>query len=1171
MASTGEPLTIYVPCATVEVRVRLGYQETLTSVEQIVLRAVHAGAATLDELCHCLGINRRLTLDAVQDLWRTGYLHLIKSYAGLEVSREVARRIEARTLDQMESAETLTDVREVMIDKLSGHVMPLAKPFHDNLGTARRNFAVPVINQPTRPGEIPKHELLGAIERGLANEENERNAGTGPADTRRRRALGAYLNNTHPGPTGVRWIPLDIQVATDPDTDQLIVSVVGNRLPERHRYEASRQLTHLVARRPLEPFSQTLRAHAAPGLISAPSIARAIDRLRDQTATAATIPAGRRSDWHGELAANYRQLGGLIDEQAHAEAAARIVTGPAHTDELRRLIEKEARDQLVLVCPWIGYDALNALLPSLRIALKRGVQVVILWGIDYNGKLDDREAGLLYQLALHCGARILGPLTDDAAADGGHTPKRDNNQTGSLIAPWLLVPDSAARTHAKLAIADDHTALVTSWNILSKPVPKAEMGVLISTPEGAPDRGSDSIRAILRWARSTVGYEMSRLMLVAEHDFTRTAVRAGPDDPQHNPTGWAMPRFTPAPEAPGEGQDDNSRAAAQHWSDAWRHVVEHAAREVDMRTHPPVNVVLDAAHQLLLWEALRTARNRLVITSDQLSSRVVDDNLIEALEQALARGVTIDIVYGRADVRDKASATPRSTPEGRLRALLDRHPDRLRLRHSGTHAKALVWDDEAVVTSFNFLSFDGVYKAMAEHRQRSELGLRMSGGVIADQVAAAVGIPLAAARPLSDLAPAALPPDPSADTAQRIHGAVVDGAPVAEAVATQLSASTAPWRVLDRLANHADKEIVRVAAAWCLSSSSSTAPPGRRERWLSWLADDLWAGRRYPEAALVRTAVAGDLRPSLDIMRVAASRDDSRHGDVLTEVWERLATETPPAAAEQWEIERAVVLIAALHHLLFRGDQDADAIVRLEQSGTSHTDKDHALLAGAIRLSTPVLDYCDATSTRPLPVEMIRMELNRRDDLAQQRQLWAELETSIERTAHASLKNTHSNRTVQYLFEHVDGPFTQLRTAVGKRDVAQITEWLHAVAPPQQELGTLIDQASHEVDRHQEPMRGEHRRRTLRYLTTIVTNARAVAESCPDISASPVADISGDNLRSAASTLAMAVSDLLRELLDQADTTAAPEAQLISTMLGSWLLLREWATVLDTRLIANPL
>jgi hypothetical protein len=105
-------------------------------------------------------------------------------------------------------------------------------------------------------------------------------------------------------------------------------------------------------------------------------------------------------------------------------------------------------------------------------------------------------------------------------------------------------------------------------------------------------------------------------------------------------------------------------------------------------------------HPKILDEALRFAKSRIFLMSPWITYKVVNDNFINLLKKALARGVEITIVFGYEE------GTGNSVKS--LKMLLELQSSGLNfLRHQNTHAKLLIVDNTSVFTSFNWLSFMG--------------------------------------------------------------------------------------------------------------------------------------------------------------------------------------------------------------------------------------------------------------------------------------------------------------------------------------------------------------------------------------------------------------------------------------------------------------------------------
>ncbi len=130
-------------------------------------------------------------------------------------------------------------------------------------------------------------------------------------------------------------------------------------------------------------------------------------------------------------------------------------------------------------------------------------------------------------------------------------------------------------------------------------------------------------------------------------------------------------------------------------------------------------------HPEFLAESLRSARQRLLVVSPWITSKVVDSLFLGNLENLLSRGVEVDIVYGiKGDERSSQKA---------IRELceLSRRFTNLRFyQHENNHSKILIVDDVVITSSFNWLSFKGD----ASKTFRREEGTLVKGLTYADQV-----------------------------------------------------------------------------------------------------------------------------------------------------------------------------------------------------------------------------------------------------------------------------------------------------------------------------------------------------------------------------------------------------------------------------------------------------
>lgn len=103
-------------------------------------------------------------------------------------------------------------------------------------------------------------------------------------------------------------------------------------------------------------------------------------------------------------------------------------------------------------------------------------------------------------------------------------------------------------------------------------------------------------------------------------------------------------------------------------------------------------------------EAIRFAKERILIISPWMKAGVVNDEFIQQLEAAIRRGVVIDIAVGIGD--DLADS--HTSAISRVVSLASKHPGKMNLHKWRSHEKVLVADQSFIEGTFNWLSFQGV-------------------------------------------------------------------------------------------------------------------------------------------------------------------------------------------------------------------------------------------------------------------------------------------------------------------------------------------------------------------------------------------------------------------------------------------------------------------------------
>lgn len=108
-------------------------------------------------------------------------------------------------------------------------------------------------------------------------------------------------------------------------------------------------------------------------------------------------------------------------------------------------------------------------------------------------------------------------------------------------------------------------------------------------------------------------------------------------------------------------------------------------------------------HPTFLTQAILEANNRLLITSPWVKRAVVRRDFIEKLYSAAKRGVKIHIGYGVDYLGSECDVDALEKLDKLAKQFKNFHFACL----GGTHAKILIWDNNQITTSFNWLSFRG--------------------------------------------------------------------------------------------------------------------------------------------------------------------------------------------------------------------------------------------------------------------------------------------------------------------------------------------------------------------------------------------------------------------------------------------------------------------------------
>lgn len=1091
-----ETMTLFFPCDALPVRVRFGFGDGISPIEETALRLIAArtDAQRLDvhDLTELLGLSHRVVLDLLHDMWRQGYLTLDFASGTIGLSRSTAALHAAGRLDGLSSAESVEGQIEIMLDRIGGLVRPVPRESPQLERDALIHHPRPELTLQ----DTPHSELFRALRHHFDQSQRDPDERTAEHGYRKKRLLSASLAAGLQGTANRRWLPVEVTAAHDPDSDRLIVRVVDREYPETRWEAAGAVLTDLVERHPNERFAQRLRALAdrVPPATGRSSLTERLDQLAERAARAAEIAPGQRWNWHKKLCHEARVLVALLDQRYRREMTVEAITTKEHPDAIRSLIA-DARVQLVMVCPWIRYDTLSAYEADLAAARRRGVQVVVVWGMNHKETLE----------------RMVENSLDSLARIPSSVP--------------LVRSALPARTHAKAVICDDRRALVTSSNFLSSKGTRREAGLLVSAPDG---RSHEVALDLLAWTRSVVpDGPTSRKIICRAADFALldSSEDAHPSPPEDKNPDEMFPSANPDIDL-----EDNGHGRIAAWASAWTTYAEGLRTALAARTLPSVNTVTDGRHRELLWRAIGSARRRLVIASDQISDDVVDDRFTDGLRRRLDEpdGPHITVVYDR----ERASACGTQAVE-RLRRLADDHPGRMHLRRDRNHAKAVVCDDELLVGSFNYLSYEGFRTLGSPHLQRSELSLWLVDPALADKVASDLGSSgersgvAGLSRPVPVTTPQVDPAlqrllDPmlaAADEPDRLASIVAESLPTDD-----------PWPTLTALELSGAAKVLRLAVPHALATT--TPDDQQAAGWRAWLIHDLWEQGRFVEAAVLRAVDPDDtVRPRPCLAVAAAARDTRACHDALFEA----LVEDPD------DNERVALLVVASAEMVLRASHAVRDLFSDLREGVAEP---------WLRLSDLCRDYLDTTGT-PLTSALLDSLSERDQHRDKQNTAWAELDRALAGARQLRGKINIASKILVAFFRD-DGPFGRLGKAVDSRDVGRVRAFLSDPLGPRgdvrSQLVDLINQTGAEVAPRSPALHSKLLDSFVLRLTPVVEHARTLV-TLADESSGPQDTRTGGQIIDAATALRSNLSELMPELQAAASGIDPTERRLVRACL----------------------
>lgn len=1075
------PQVIYLPCDVVPVHVSYGYGDTLSPIELAAMQIIAELPSTRDlahedadnsdsapgigvkQVADLLGLGPRLTKDLIQDLFRRGYIVVDFGQGVIRLAPAVEQQAANGMLHRLPGVEREEDKVDVLYERLTGHVLPFSA---GTFTTHDPRMRVPISRTEKAINSAPHSAILDAVRKQFSY----RNASTiGATETERpKKILSARLSPAELRRTkGVRWLPIDVLVALDEQADRLRFTALGHTLPEALRVKLEQRLGELVVNDRKARFSQAIWAGADTVLIDPPPLEENLKQFMQSAATASEARPGTRRQRHRDLRNEATTIINRIVGQVAREVQAEVVGAAALVSEMRRLLT-EAEQQFVLASPHIDAPELSELLPDLRQALERGVQLVLLWGTGHDSTLSQHARTILHDLS-----------------------RGEENGQDSQRLLWSGTP---SRLDVSLAVADDRSALIVGHALLGRSAVTSarKLGLLISKPPLTA--WSPPLEDILGWcARAMPDFRLSNAMLCQAADFHH------PDE--DNSTGsdtMLTPKEGSFDEAvelerelsrllPDKAPEEDAEASSmQVWADGWRALAQRMRRSLEDRILPLAEQIENGAHRDLLWRALRDSKQRLMVASPGLRPEMVTPALIKQLEERLREGLRVTLVCSPA-----APGAHHPTYQA-IDELARRYPKHLTLvTNRQNSARCLVSDHNVYVGGYRFLAGDPRW------HHRAELGIWLRGGDDAerkrraDSVAGSLGANKTFQEVGHDADDARDSESPEVvEAASRLleHTDAVGrdwNDALAKVLSRLIERDADPWRLPRYLRQVDAGKVARTVSARLLLTAPEVATAeANRER--IQLVRDLWAEHRFIEASIIRGSVVdADVRPRSGVTRVAAARRTDRIAEAIESLVLECEVEGNGGEAQLAAERTAAVAVGCAELLLVEhgtgcGDQIAEALRAVEHLPTPWE-----------HLRTAVLKYWNEVR-RPLPLELIADEIawDERHHLALRK--WNDLEKALAAARQVKMPKDHLLRMHTDLFSG-DGTFGQLSPILRHQEAAALQRWLDD--PRLSDPGSLIDRITVEITPQGDLLEGRRRRTYVESLETIVAVARGILAS----------------------------------------------------------------------------
>lgn len=1108
----GKIIELYVPCRIIEVTVSIAPTEHLSRLETLVLRALYEGVSKFRDLVEMFGLGQRPTLDLVADMWHRGYLALDMEKSELWLTDHVREAIADNNMQRLSSGEVQERKTRVAQELLSGHILRTPRR-----PTQVQRVRIVPVEYTSRPlGPEHRQGVIGVLDEVLMST---------LAVGRGARVLAVNfgllsLIEQMPTPLNERALmELRVECARHSSSNQLTFQILHPAaLPVRVRQSMERELGKLTAQLPAHPFVKAMREHAEMPSIGErlePSVAA--KRLSEQCAKLAEAldPSLTGSQFYDAVRATQEDLElaalparEVAEELLLSQSRVAVLADEAHYTQGIDEAISTAEKQIILCFPTLKYRALQKLLPRLKDRLSRGVPVFILWGREAESILDTDVNNRLAALQLEY--------------------------------PQLRVSMCSARVGSTLLIMDDQLALLASSDPLLQLHGRAlVLGVDLrpgSTQEGGV------IAELISFCRNA--FPDHRVSNLIEATWAPQN-----SDPSSAPALLEIPQLLPADDA--AWQSGRASVTLCLWREQWRLYAQQIERSVALHSST-ATLVTDSQIREVFWSFIGRKQRQLILISERLTSEVVNAKLTQALQERLAEGTRVAVLF--SEVNDEGV-------QKRLQEMADRWPEQMVLHHARPHSlrsECVVSDERVLLSSLQLLSVGGDYVGSRRWRLPMHAGLLLKGTEIVSAILRSLRDAepelataflaesepetkkTAAAAPLTaPLRPPVAPP-PALALVSRLTVAAGDKVRQTEVLREWFSGMSPPlvWASLAQLQRAGLPEIwLAVGCALGMAPGNLKTAQGRE--WQARLAAHSWHELNSPQQTWLllqdwpsqATAATLAQLPRLPIVALAAVQD-------RPEMFTKRQAALPASLASEDVLGAAALSIAA--------------VLRCGSEGAAHWLEgwQDQLVPTISELATAALRYYRRTG-RPYPAASVIKELRLLQIQRQREEARKELVGALTEGRQIKTAFTLMRTTWERLYESA-GPLGQLERIISAGD-SPVTGWYDENAKTTRNLPDWLD----EQTRRAAAESGWHgstriergpRMSCLQRLQLIFQAAHRLAELDASILAAP--RLRDPNSIEFAHELRR-LSDPLRNVVANAAAMRAPSAPLLRNMVDS--------------------